>query len=75
MILLFAMMSVPNFHNVRCEYLLVKLNTQTDTLDQLTPGPVQESEPITKTKTGPIFAMPTILSITHKVYLNYIKLS
>ena len=52
MMLLFVMMTVPIFHNARCEYLLVKLNTQTDALDHITPEPVQESEPTINEQTG-----------------------
>ena len=52
MILLLAMMIVPNFHNVRCEYLLEKLNTQTDALDYITPEPVPEIEPTINKQTG-----------------------
>ena len=52
MILLLAMIMVPNFHNARCEYLLVKLNSQTDALDHITPEPIQESEPTINEQTG-----------------------
>ena len=76
-ILLLALVSTPNLHDTRSEYLLIKLDSQSDVIESNTPepGPVATESP----DIGPTtqkFEKKTFQKLNKKgTFINYVHFS